>query len=221
MICSKCSEVIRPIVAVDIDGTLADYHGSLLRFADQYTGLDLELPSWSMTGGYDANFSFREWVKKQYGISEDEYRLIKLAHRQGAHKRFMPIFDGARALCWSIRDAGAELWITTTRPFLSLDNVVPDTVEWLRRHEIEYDGMLFDDDKYRVLSEQVDYSRVVAIFDDLAKQVYWANMYFPSRGWLVRGDWNHGVRAPLQCDLDSAADIAKNVITTWKGIHED
>lgn len=225
MRCSRCSEIIKPIVAVDIDGTLGDYHGTFMSFAREWLGrgtwIDFSRPT-RVPEKYDAHlWQFGDWVSAYFGIDKAIYRQIKLAYRQGAQKRIMPIFTGAQALCWSIRDAGAELWITTTRPYLSLDNVVPDTVAWLKRHDIEYDGMLFDDDKYSKLHERVDPDCVVAIFDDIPELVDAANNFFPGRGWLVRGAWNQGVRRPNMCDLDSAADLAKNAITTWKGTYDE
>lgn len=216
MLCSHCSERIKPVVAVDIDGTLADYHGHMWNFACDYFG-KYGRPFKS----YDIHLSdLGGWYEEVMDITREQYRAMKLAFRQGGLKRSMPIFIGAQALCWAIRDAGAELWITTARPYLSLDNIVPDTVEWLRRHEIEYDGMLFHEDKYKQLAERVDPQRVVAVFDDLPEMVDAANLYFPGCGWYVRGSWNGGISKTLMCDLDSAADIALNSIDTWKGIHD-
>jgi len=215
MLCSSCSAVVKPIVAVDIDGTLGDYHGSFMYFAERYIG---RRPSRQRS--YDNLYRFSDWVCESFSIDLQTYRAIKLAYRQGANKRFMPIFMGAQALCWSIRDAGAELWITTTRPYLSLDNVVPDTVAWLDRHEIVYDGMLFDDDKYQKLLAQVDPGRVVAIFDDTYELCQAAESAFPGRSWMVMNAWNQGIRTNKTCDIDSAADIARNATLTWKGMND-
>lgn len=214
MRCTNCSQEVKPVVAVDIDGTLGDYHSHFLTFAERY--LDLLGTTWD----YDAHlFKFSTWFTARYHTTVADYRQAKLAYRQGGMKRTMPIFDGARALCWSIRDAGAELWVTTTRPYLSLDNIVPDTVEWLRRHEIEYDGMLFDDDKYEQLAKRVDPERVVAVFDDTPELYDAADELFPGRAWLVEGFGNRRVTRRFKCDLDSAADIATNAIHTWRSTH--
>jgi len=160
MLCSNCGELIRPVVALDIDGTIGDYHGHFLHFAAQWLGRDLDM-------GYHGNPSFREWFALHNNVSTEQFRAIKLAYRQGGMKRSMPIYSGSNELVHEIQKHDAELWVTTTRPYLSLDNIVPDTVEWLRRHEIEYDGMLFDEDKYHQLVERVDPQRVVAVIDDL------------------------------------------------------
>jgi phosphoglycolate phosphatase-like HAD superfamily hydrolase len=208
--CSECSAVVKPIVAIDIDGTMGDYHGSFMRFAEQYVGRTWSGPV------YNGGGSFREWVCWNLKITASEYRQMKLAYRQGANKRFMPILPHALELCLAVRAAGAELWVTTTRPYLSLDNVVPDTVEWLRRQGIEYDGMLFDDDKYLKLAEQIDAERVVAVFDDIQENVFRANELFQGNGWLVKGAWNRFPIAPNMCSLSSAQKIAVNAIEEWR-----
>lgn len=216
MKCSECFHEVKPVVALDIDGTLGDYHEHFLRFAEAYFGLE---GYWL---DYDAHlWSFSVWWASRHDKTISDYRQAKLAYRQGGMKRTMPIFTGAQALCWAIRDAGAELWVTTTRPYLSLDNIVPDTVEWLRRHEIEYDGMLFDDDKYEQLANRVDPERVVAIFDDTPELYDAAEQLFPGCTWLVKGFGNKGVVRNAMCDLDAAADLATNAIHTWKGSYGD
>lgn len=214
MNCSKCSEVVKPVVAIDIDGTLGDYHGHFLWFAGMYLGVDITHHTrWA----YSGNEPFSMWFVRAFDTSLDEYRQIKLAYRQAGMKRSMPIFDGARALCWAVRDAGAELWVTTTRPYLSLDNIVPDTVEWLKRHEIEYDGMLFDADKYEQLAKRVDPARVVAVLDDLHEQLAAAAGVL---GWsvpiLIKGNFNKRVGAPVMCDLDASCDIVLHRIQEWE-----
>lgn len=222
MRCSRCSDRVVPVVAVDIDGTLGDYHAHFIRFSEDYMGQKLYETQEIGPYDYDAHLGrFRDWWAEAFGSTVDMYRQVKLAYRQGGMKRTMPIFRGAQALCWSIRDAGAELWVTTTRPYLSLDNIVPDTVEWLRRHEIEYDGMLFDDDKYEQLAKRVNAPRVVAVFDDTPELYDAADALFPGRAWLVKGYGNRGTSRNAMCDLDAAADLAQNAITTWRSIHDE
>lgn len=220
MRCSNCSHSVKPIVAIDVDGTMGDYHGHFINFAIDYFGAEYSKDG---TNSYVGNIPFSRWCMILFGVSLEEYRACKLAYRQGGMKRSMPIFEGARGLCWAVRDAGAELWITTTRPYLSLDNIVPDTVEWLRRHEIEYDGMLFDEDKYGVLAEKVDDRRVVAVLDDLpdmydaASTRLWYGHDVPI---LIMGHYNRAVRRPIMADLDSAADMVMARISWWRMQHD-
>jgi hypothetical protein len=131
----------------------------------------------------------------------------------------MPIFPDAVRVCHAIRNAGAELWITTTRPYLSLDNIVPDTVEWLRRHEIIYDGMLFDEDKYAQLANRVDSSRVVAVLDDLPEMCEAASKilhYGTDAPILVAGQYNQSAKWPTKMSLADAGQTTIRRIENWE-----
>lgn len=147
----------KPIVAVDIDGTLADYHRWFLQFAEMYLGKPVP-PYEEMT---------QESLWRHCHISKSTYRQVKLAYRQGGMKRSMPAYPNAAGLTRSLRGNGAEVWICTTRPYLRLDNIDPDTRHWLRRNRIQYDGVLYGEHKYRQLARIVGKYRVVGVLDDL------------------------------------------------------
>ena len=152
-----------PVVALDIDGTLCAYHQHFTRFAEQWTGKpmpDVAEP----TGGVPFH--------KHLGISKSTYRRIKLAYRQGGMKRSMPVYPGVGDLTRHIRSKGCQVWICTTRPYLSLDNIEPDTRHWLReRAHAQFDNVLFGEHKYRDLVKAVGRNRVVMIADDLPAMI--------------------------------------------------
>ncbi len=219
MRCSVCSHVVRPLVAVDIDGTLGDYHGHFTKFAMAYLGVPDDEP----IHPYNGRGTFRQWFCDTFEQDERTWRDIKLAYRQGAQKRSMPIRDGAATVCKLIRSAGAELWLTTTRPYLRLDNIDPDTRAWLQRHGIIYDGLLYDEFKYKRLAEIVDKERVVAVVDDLEEMWDAAAAVF---GWripiLMRGLYNRAVRS--EADAKSFNDLWQQVhkrIQQWEITHGD
>lgn len=180
----------KPIVALDIDGTLGDYHRNFLEFADRYfhssCGSWLEMAKTRDNPG----LPLWEWM----GIQRRDYRDAKLAYRQGGWKRWMPVYEGAAELTREMRSAGAEVWLCTTRPYLRLDNVDPDTREWLSRNGIEYDALLFDPvdestSKYHELARQAG-NRVASIVDDLPEMIeaaYEAGLCpYPQRGPILR-----------------------------------
>lgn len=152
-----------PVVALDIDGTLGAYHAHFTRFAEAWTGKEMPPPS-QLTGGVPFH--------KHLGISKSTYRKIKLAYRQGGLKRSMPVYDGVGGLTRYIRSKGCQVWICTTRPYLSLDNIEPDTRHWLKeRAKAQYDNALFGEHKYRDLVKAVGQERVVMVVDDLPSMV--------------------------------------------------
>lgn len=168
MLCSSCNHQVRPVVAVDIDGTVSEYHTHLLKFIAAYynfsqrdirvmTDTDNGLASWDGSG------NFEDWLD----LSREEYREAKLAFRQGGFKRWSPIFKEAPGVIDMLHALGVEVWFTTTRPWQRLDNVDPDTREWLDRHNLQYEGLLYDEDKYARLIDIVGRDRIVGVIDDL------------------------------------------------------
>lgn len=159
MRCEACHKrSVKPVVALDIDGTLAEYHMTFANMARLYW--DLPQP----VGAWDGDGEFEDWL----GLTKEQYREAKLAYRQGGNKRWLPAYPGVRELVESLRAAGAEIWVCTTRPWQRLDNIDPDTREWCRRNGVAYDGMLYGESKYEQLVEAVHPERVMGVVDDLA-----------------------------------------------------
>ena len=152
-----------PVIGLDLDGTSGDHHGHFTRFAELWTGKPMP-PVDEFTGG--VHFS------KHLGISRETYNKIKLAYRQGGMKRSMPVYDGIGDFTRYVRSRGVQVWICTTRPYLNLSNIEPDTRHWVReRARIQYDGLLYGPHKYRDLVKQVGRERVLVVYDDLPKMI--------------------------------------------------
>lgn len=149
-------QVPRPVVAIDIDGTLGDYYSHFLAFARLWLGKEIPCD-------YDGEVSLSSWC----GVSKATYRKVKLGYRQGGMKRSMPCYEGASELTRVLRKTGAEVALCTTRPYLHLSNIEPDTVHWLRRNRIQYDNIIMGENKYRDLVAMYGRSRVAMVVDDL------------------------------------------------------
>ena len=215
----------RPVVAVDIDGTLAEYHQWFLRFAAQYLGRD-DLPA-------PEEINPGKPLYRHMGITKAQYREAKLAYRQGGLKRSMPCLPGAAGLIDQIRGIyclrsdcdrhtglGAEVWICTTRPYLRLDNVDPDTREWLRRNGIKYDALLFDpiggDNKYRELMRQAG-RRVACALEDLPEQAARAAAAGVPYTFLRDQPYNqHWQGNPRWQTADSAFGMIQAALDEWR-----
>jgi hypothetical protein len=214
----------KPVVALDIDGTLGDYHRNFLEFASRY----FDHPYTDLIGKDNPGLPLWQWM----GITQRDYRDAKLAYRQGGWKRWMPCYTEAAWVTKFIRNKlEAEVWLCTTRPYLRLDNVDPDTREWLRRNRIEYDALLFDPahkedgTKYDELVRQAG-ARVASIVDDLpemimaaqaaVEEVIFTNWPVPTpilRKQPYNGQFNHPRRA---ADLREVLELVANDINTWK-----
>jgi hypothetical protein len=178
-----------PVVALDIDGTLGDYHGHFIRFAETWLGYDLPSPD-------EINPGLR--LSTFLGLPHDVYRQIKLAYRQGGQKRTMPAYPGAASLSSEVHEE-AKLWICTTRPYQRHDNIDPDTREWLRRNHVKHDAILFEDldegtPKWNELIRQVGLYAIVAIADDLPQNIDSALEAGIPRAYLMSQPYNQGYR---------------------------
>jgi hypothetical protein len=205
----------KPVVALDIDGTLGDFHSHFLWFAAHWLGKPMPYAT-------DINPGLR--LHKFMGVTLREYRECKLAFRQGGVKRWMPCYEGASELVTALRRAGAEVWICTTRPYLRLDSIDPDTREWLRRNKMKYDAILYGDDKYRELWRQAG-PRVAGVLEDLPELWKEARMLFPGALVCLReqpynrmmGDKRYVTPFPIGVeDLAEAREALLQAVREWK-----
>lgn len=199
MKCTECSSQVKPVVCIDIDGTLAKYHETLVEFIEQWLGEPDFLPR-----AWDGHGEFSDHL----GIPKETYRQAKLAFRAGGFKRWMEPFQGATHFMRALSTMNLEVWVTTTRPWQRMDNVDPDTKEWLRRYQIPYKHLLFDEDKYGCITELVDPDRIVMVLDDEVEQADRCrelNLPFV----LKRSAWNHRVVTdfPWVANFDGALAV--------------
>lgn len=215
MKCTECNAEIKPVVAIDIDGTLADYHGHFVRFTEDYLGRAHMEPGW---WSYKGEGTFKQWWCDFYGADERTWRDVKLAFRQGAQKRSTPVYPDARGLCEIVREEGAELWLTTTRPYLRHDSIDPDTRFWLGVNDIPYDHLLYDEKKYSVLFDLVGRSRVAAVLDDLPEEYMAARHIFGENIAIQRiTQYNQGaLQGTAVGPLNQAAEEIVRRIHNWK-----
>jgi hypothetical protein len=204
----------KPVVSIDIDGTLGDYHGNWMSFARAYFGESRVGATWDAE---IVNPGLPLW--EHMGIVQREYREAKLAYRQGGWKRWMPAYPGASELTHEVRAAGAEVWLCTTRPYLRLDNVDPDTREWLRRNNIAFDALLFDpvvedETKYHELYRQAG-NRIASVTDDLPEMIEAADfLRIPKGSVPILRDQPYNRHVPF-------ARRAINLNEVWHYIQQD
>lgn len=215
VLCSRCSASVTPVVAVDIDGTLGDYHGHFQEFAMGYLGFNRH----TTIVPYLGECEYKEWFCSRFSVDLTTFREIKLAYRQGGMKRTMPVFPLASWFVSLLSASGIEVWLTTTRPYLRLDGVDRDTREWLARNRIDYDHLLYDEEKYSVLARNIDAARVVAVVDDDPEQLRKAERALHPGVGILRtmqhnraAEW-HGVQ---ENGLDKIYELIAKRMEAWK-----
>lgn len=210
MKCTRCHCAIRPVVAIDIDGTLGDYHGHFIEFAAAYLNMP---PAYGYNG--------RNEMHEHMGIDLMLYREVKLAYRQGGQKRLMNLFPGVATVIMAAKSWDCEVWLTTTRPYNRFDSTDPDTRHWLDKYHIPYDHLLYHEEKYERLAKLIDPDRVVSVIDDLVPQLQSAARMFGFRvpfqhqtQYNSRQVWNG-----YGGDLTVAAEHIQNQARDWRRVN--
>lgn len=197
-----------PLVALDLDGTLGDYHRHFERFAQMWTGRDIVWDPEVVGPFY-----------RQLGMSRAVYRQCKLAYRMGGMKRSIPVFDGAAEMVRAIRGAGVGVAACTTRPYLAMSTIDLDTQHWLKRNGIKVDHILYGEHKYRDLVKSVGRDRVVCALDDDLSQLSVAQRLGVTP-ILRRNEANKGYEQELGrwfvSDLNQAQDVILHLIEEHK-----
>lgn len=203
-----------PVVGLDVDGTLGDYHGWFLRFAELWLGREMPDPA-TINPGLPLHKFMR--------TSKSTYRKIKLAYREGGMKRSMPCYTGARELTVALRDQfKAEVWICTSRPYLAHGPIEGDTKHWLRRNGVQYDHVVWGEHKYRTLRRLAG-NRVVGVLEDLpvmAEQAIACGIPVLLRDQPYNRWWDPDqILASRVADLSVAMDAFSNLFDKWKANH--
>lgn len=203
-----------PVIALDIDGTSGDHHGHFTRFAEAWTGKPMP-PVDEFTGG--VHFS------KHLGISRATYNQVKLAYRQGGLKRSMPVYEGIGEFTRHVRRQGVQVWICTTRPYLRLDNIDPDTRHWItKRARMQYDAILYGPHKYRDLVRAVGRDRVLVVYDDLPEMIEQAeSLGLPAylRAQPYNIEWAGNRTTPMVSSVDGMRKMFDHELMIWRKEH--
>lgn len=173
----------KPIISLDIDGVLGDYHGHLFWFAERYFGHSMPQPE---------TIDVNDFLWKRMNVTEMQYRDMKTAYRQGGLKRFMPMTPGASVLTFALSHYGAEVWICSSRPHQS--PIVSDTRHWLKRNLVNFDNIIFSPNKYQALAEQASDlgQEVIAVVDDEKTQALEAHTAGVGKVYLYDRLYNSG-----------------------------
>lgn len=205
MKCTDCHQEIKPVVAVDIDGTLGDYHKHFAWFCSKYWGDRVARYPYDGSGEFEDSLD----------LSKEEYRQAKLAYRMGGMKRWLPLFADTKPFMDMVANLGAEVWVATTRPWHSVQNIDSDTQWWLQSHGFRVDGLLYGEDKYSLLIDTVGIDRVIGVVDDLPFQLGYAEA-LGLNAWQVDRSHNKATKWHRRGDLVSAACWLSDRLAEWQ-----
>lgn len=122
-----------PCCIIDIDGVLAEYPGFFYQ--------------WSIENFYPTH-SITEFIKLYKSMNLLSKEDLKKKYRQSGVKASMPLVRGAKELLHCIRRRSAlKIILMTNRPYAEFYRLYPDTLAWLKKNDLPYDGIIWSRDK--------------------------------------------------------------------------
>lgn len=150
--------IIKPtdkVCAVDIDDTIAN---SSEHFTQTYNII------------HQSDFKNRLEIKN--AIPELWYEDFKKYFRESGEKLHIPVKEGAKELCDYLKEKGYKIVLISARPYETYSRIFPDTMEWLKNNEINYDALYFEKDKHiKILKRIPNISFILEDDVEYAKEV--------------------------------------------------
>lgn len=143
------------IVGVDIDGVLAAYPDSYIKFVNQELGTNFNPAN---TSDYD--------IGRALGLPKEIQEELKDKYRQTGQKRFIPVLPGAKEFLERLRKEGYTIVLLSARPYKQYRRIFADTQEWLNNNGLVHDAILWDEDKCKRLLREFGRDRVEFFVED-------------------------------------------------------
>lgn len=144
------------ILAVDIDGVLADWFGGLLLYAEQH---------------YERPFhpecldNHHISAVKTYGLSKTDEEELKAGFIESGGYRSLASLGGEATLRRA-KDNGYKVLLLTSRPEKRHRRAYGDTIEWLHSGGVAYDLIFFGANKTDVVAEEIYPGSITFMIED-------------------------------------------------------
>jgi len=119
------------VIGIDIDGVLGEYHSWFLTYLQK-----------------EHNLYFTDIDHVKVKVGTEVYEQLKSKYRQSDWKAKMPPRKGASELTHKLREAGYQIVVLTARPYKKYSRIYPDTLEFLRKNNIAFDAIIWDEQKH-------------------------------------------------------------------------
>lgn len=147
---------------------------------------------------------------------------LKEEYYKGGGFLKLPAVVGAREALGAMREAGYKIAVITARPSWQYKRIYADTIDWLARHDIPYDLLLFGKDKAEEVYEHIYPARPLFFVEDRAKHcIEIANIGV--KVLHLRGNTNDLAPHPLiqpMTDWDSIYQEFKRMVADERQKHE-
>lgn len=147
----------RKVVGVDIDGVLAQYPKSIIDFVNDRKGTCFKEEDIS---SYD--------IFTDMGIDTMDGRELRHLYRSSGEKRYIDVYPQAVDFLKRLKEEGYVVVLLTARPYDKYKRIFADTQYWLRNNGLEYDMILWDENKGLRLVKEFGAENIQFFVDDVA-----------------------------------------------------
>ncbi len=190
------------ILAVDIDGVLADWFGGLLLYAEHH-----------YERGFHQKYLDNHHISavKTYRLTKADEEELKTGFIESGGYRTLTSLGGQPTLLAAQR-AGYKVILLTSRPERRHRRVHGDTIDWLHTIGCPYDLIFFGSNKTDVISEDIEPGRITYLIEDrLDNAIAVAKHYPETTVILINRPYNTNVSGDERYD-----NIIR--VNTWREI---
>jgi len=153
------------VCALDLDGVLAKYPENWINFLNQKRGLTAPIPI-RLEDFQFISAPLPEIPRRKYYEWKHEFR------EQGFESLYVDPMEEASEFTKKVKDLGYNIIILSARPYKEYKRIMPDTIEWLRKHNILYDAVYWDSEKHvRILRDVPFLTFIVEDNPNIANEV--------------------------------------------------
>jgi len=132
-------------VLLDVDGVIANFHISFIRYLNENYGTNIDETD------EPTEYSIDKWC---IGIGSDKINTIIHEWLATGGYKTLPIYSGAKQFVYQLMDK-FDVYIVTARigdfhmnlPQKVIEGIKNDTFDWFRQHNIPSDGIFFEHKK--------------------------------------------------------------------------
>lgn len=144
-------ESYKKIAFVDIDGVMGNWTKKYLSFINNMYGTNYD-------NLYEAEHGFTDLQTKY--ITKKEFRISGL-------KRELELMDDAKLFLDKLKENNYYIVLVTARPYKQVNKLYYDTMVWLKNNNLQYDTVIFDEQKEKFIIDHFSNTRKYSfIIDD-------------------------------------------------------
>ena len=142
------------IVFVDIDGVLASWPKTYINFVNKK---------------FNTNYNTLKNIENN--LDKRELYTTKQEYRLSGIKSNMDVLEGAHLFLEKLKQFGYYIILLTARPYKKIFRIYSDTLEWLKKNNLYFDAILWDEEKEKYIIEHFNIDNVVFCIDDSIENI--------------------------------------------------